>query len=227
MAIDTGGKTGRRPGGLSSRDAILKAARDLFTLHGYKGATVRAIANEAGADPALIRHFFGDKDGLFAAAMALPSDATHEILGVFSAPADQWGRRLTEAYLGLWERPETAAPLRATLVSAFTNEQALDQFREFLLATILEPASKKLTTSEPQLRLTVAISHLIGIALARHLMKAPPIAQQSLTNLTALVAPVIQAYLTGPLPIRGATADSSSRAPRTSRHEAPPNAASE
>ncbi|GAB3605601.1 hypothetical protein GCM10027413_10100 [Conyzicola nivalis] len=202
MVIDAGGKTGRRPGGSSSRDAILDAARTLFTLHGYKGATVRAIAGAAGADPALIRHFFGDKDGLFAAAMALPADATQEILDVFTAPDDQWGERLTWAYLGLWERPETAAPLRATLVSAFTNDQALDHFREFLVATMLEPASRKLPPGEPELRLTVAISHLIGVALSRHLLKAPPIERQSLANLVALVAPSIQGYLTGPLPIR-------------------------
>lgn len=208
MAIDTGGKTGRRPGGVSSRDAILDAARTLFTLRGYKGATVRAIAGEAGADPALIRHFFGDKDGLFAAAMELPADATNEILDVFTAVADQWGERLTWAYLGLWERPETAAPLRATLVSAFTNVQALDQFREFIVTTMLEPASKKLPGGEPELRLTLAISHLFGIALARHLLKTPPIARQNFADLVTLVAPSVQGYLTGPLPDRESPVDS-------------------
>ena len=37
MAIDTGGRTGRRPGPGSSRDAILQAAREQFTEHGFKG----------------------------------------------------------------------------------------------------------------------------------------------------------------------------------------------
>lgn len=202
MTIDTGGKTGRRPGGASSRQAILDAARELFMLHGFKGATVRAIAAEAGADPALIRHFFGDKDGLFIAAMQLPPDATRDVLAVFSTPAEEWGTRLTRAYLLLWEDQSTAAPVRATLVSAFTNEQALAQFRSFLVAAVLEPASAHLPADDPELRLGIAMSHLIGVALARHLLAVPPIVRQEIDDLVELIGPSVQRYLTGPLPQR-------------------------
>lgn len=200
MVIDTGGKTGRRPGTVSSRQAILDAARDQFTQHGFKGATVRAIASQAGADPTLIRHFFGDKNGLFAAAMELPTDTPRRILGAFAAPVDQWGETLTRAYLSMWEDADTAAPLRAILVSAFTNDQALDQLRSFIIRTVLEPASRHLPPDDPTLRLTVAMSHLIGIALTRYILKAPAIREQSLDAVVAFVAPAIQRYLTGPLP---------------------------
>lgn len=198
--IESGGRTGRRPGGTSSRDAILGAARELFTAHGFKGATVRAIAAQAGADAALIRHFFGGKEGLFLAAMELPPDATGEVLAVFDAPAEEWGELLTRAYLSLWEDPDTAAPLRATLVSAFTNEQALQHFRAFLVATVLVPASRHLPPDDPELRLSLAMGHLIGVALARHLLVIPPIAAQDVDSLVSLVAPAVQRYLCGPLP---------------------------
>lgn len=200
MAIDTNGKTGRRPGSASSRQALLDAAREQFMQHGYKGATVRAIAGQAGADPNLIRHFFGDKDGLFAAAMELPPEAAATLLAVFDHPVDEWGERVTRAYLTVWEDPATAAPLRAILVSAFTNEQALERLRSFLVSTALEPASRKLNTTRPELRLTIAMSHLMGIALTRYIVKAPPIHQQSISDLAAIVGPTIQRYLTGPLP---------------------------
>lgn len=200
MKIDSGGKTGRRPGSVSSRDAILNAARDQFTRHGYKGATMRAIGCQAGADPTLIRHFFGNKDGLFAAAMQLPAGAAETLLRVFDEPQDTWGSRLTGAYLSLWEDPDTAAPLRAVLVSAFTNEQALEQFRALLIATMNTAAIHRLPGENPTLRLTLAMSHLIGVALARYIMKAPALGAESVEALVALVGPIVQQYLTGAFP---------------------------
>lgn len=200
MTVDTQGKTGRRPGTVSSKQAILDAARDQFTRNGYKGATLRAIAAQAGIDPALIRHFYGDKDGLFLAAMEMPSEAVHRILAVFSAPDHEWGELLTHSYLSLWEDPATAAPLRATVVSAFSNDQAMDRFLTFVTSTVLEGARPHLPDDDPSLRLSVAMSHLISVAMARHLMKAPPIAARPLDQIVALVAPAIQRYLTDPLP---------------------------
>lgn len=50
-------RTGRRPGQTETREAILAAARDLFGRNGYEGATIRAIAAEAGVNPALVHHF--------------------------------------------------------------------------------------------------------------------------------------------------------------------------
>lgn len=65
-------RSGRRVGDSGTREAILEAARARFGGHGYQGATIRAIAADAGVDPALVHHFFGTKEALFAAAMRLP-----------------------------------------------------------------------------------------------------------------------------------------------------------
>ncbi|MFH8738388.1 TetR/AcrR family transcriptional regulator [Streptomyces sp. NPDC017964] len=56
---------GRRPGQSSTRAQILTAALDLFAAKGYASTTMREIAQRAEVDPALIHHFFGNKDGLF------------------------------------------------------------------------------------------------------------------------------------------------------------------
>ncbi|WP_226345490.1 TetR/AcrR family transcriptional regulator [Agilicoccus flavus] len=200
MTTSEGGRTGRRPGPGTSRDAILAAARDQFTQHGFKGATLRAIAGRAGVDPGLIRHFFGDKEGLFTASMEMPPEAPAAVLGVFAEPVDEWGERLTRAYLSLWEDPDTAGPLRATVVSAFANDQALDRLRLFIVSTVLEQARPHLPADEPDLRLATAMTHIIGIALGRYLLKAPPLVAADLDVLVALVGPTVQRYLTGPLP---------------------------
>ncbi len=200
MAIDTGGRTGRRPGPGSSRDAILQAAREQFTEHGFKGATLRAIAGQAGVDPGLIRHFFGDKEGLFVASLELPPDAPGVVLAVFSRPRDEWGEGLARAYFGLWEDPEIAAPLRATVISAAASDQALEQLRGFITSTVFTKAIPLLPQDDPGLRLATAMTHLFGTAIGRYLLRVPPLVDAPLDQVVALVGPTIQGYLTGPLP---------------------------
>jgi AcrR family transcriptional regulator len=38
----------------------------VFAEHGYEGATARAIAARADVDAAMVNHWFGSKEGLFA-----------------------------------------------------------------------------------------------------------------------------------------------------------------
>ncbi len=71
-ATRRGARTGRRAGDSGTREAILQAARAQFAERGYDGATIRAIAAAAAVDPALVHHFYGSKESLFAAAMQLP-----------------------------------------------------------------------------------------------------------------------------------------------------------
>jgi AcrR family transcriptional regulator len=66
------GRGGRRSGESGTKEAILDAARAQFAERGYHGATIRAIAGVAAVDPALVHHFYGTKEALFAAAMRLP-----------------------------------------------------------------------------------------------------------------------------------------------------------
>src|SRR6266702_2812366 len=52
----------------STKARILAAARKHFAAYGYERTTIRAIAGEAGIDPALVMRYFGNKEKLFAAA---------------------------------------------------------------------------------------------------------------------------------------------------------------
>ena len=47
------------------RDRILEAAARVYALHGYRGATTRLIANEAGVNEVTLFRTFGSKDTLF------------------------------------------------------------------------------------------------------------------------------------------------------------------
>lgn len=47
-----------------ARDRILRAGLEQFAEHGFRGASVRAIAAAAEVSPALVLHHYGSKDGL-------------------------------------------------------------------------------------------------------------------------------------------------------------------
>ena len=47
------------------RERILEAAARVYAVHGYRGATTRLIANEAGVNEVTLFRTFGSKDSLF------------------------------------------------------------------------------------------------------------------------------------------------------------------
>jgi MFS family permease/AcrR family transcriptional regulator len=61
--------TRRRDAG-RSRARLLAAAAELFAERGYTGTALRAVAERAGVDAALIARYYGGKDGLYQAVLA-------------------------------------------------------------------------------------------------------------------------------------------------------------
>jgi len=59
----------------ATETAILDAAEREFAASGFHGATTRAIAEGAQANPALIHYYFGSKEALYETVIARRSDA--------------------------------------------------------------------------------------------------------------------------------------------------------
>src|ERR1041384_7614245 len=88
-------RRGRRAAGEDTRAALVAAAREGFVEKGYDGATVRAIAGEARVDAAMVNHWFGGKEGLFAqAVLHLPFDPSEILKRLLDGPADEAGERI-------------------------------------------------------------------------------------------------------------------------------------
>lgn len=199
MAVSSDGP-GRRVGDSGTREAILAAARDQFAAKGYGGASLRTIAAAAGVDTALIRHFFGSKDDLFAATLHVPEEVLQHMLRALDGPSDRLGERMVDMYLRLWEDPATAGPILAVARSAISSDKAADRLRNILGAVVFRGALTHLAADDADVRVALAGAHLMGVALARYVVRVEPLTALDRDTLIAMCAPAIQRYLTEPLP---------------------------
>jgi len=197
-------RTGRRAGDSGTRAAILDSARGQFAEHGYDGATIRAIAAAAGVDPALVHHFYGSKERLFAAAMQLPVVPSEVITAALAdgarRPGELVGTHLVRSALALWESAAMRGPFQGLLRSAVTSDRAAAMLREFLTEAILGPVASAAVGTDPDstpFRASLVASQMLGLALTRYVLQFGPVAAASPEELAAAIGPTIDRYLTG------------------------------
>ncbi|MEU1134523.1 TetR family transcriptional regulator [Streptomyces sp. NPDC005900] len=184
--------------GPATRDRILQAARDEFSERGYEKTSVRGIAKAAGVDPALVHHYFGTKEQVFEAAVAVAfAPALEAPAAVEEGPLDGVGERLTRFLLGVWENPATRTPLLAVVRSALNNETAAAVFRRLVAAQLLGRIARRLELPDAELRAELSAAQLVGVAMLRYVIKVEPLASADMEQIVARVAPVVQGHLTG------------------------------
>lgn len=190
---------GRRPGNTQSRAAILAAARDCFAEHGYTGTTIRRIATEAEVDPALVMHFFGNKDGLFAETLRSDPPVGDLPGAVMRTQTEELGTRLVEHYLNRWEDPQTGPWLGAVTRAASASPSASGALAAFMTDAVMLPLARRAGGDNAELRANLAGAHILGLGMARYVLRVEPLASQNPTTVVSIVGPIIQLYLTGPL----------------------------
>ncbi|NUT39747.1 MAG: TetR/AcrR family transcriptional regulator [Thermoactinospora sp.] len=186
-------RPGRRPGAADTRGEILAAARKVFAEKGFDKATMRGIAREAGVDPALVHHYFTNKEGVFAAALQLPVMPDVILPQLLSAPRSEIGERLVRLVLTVTSEPQAREPVIAMLRSAMTNDQAMETFREFMSSALLFRVADALGV--PHIRIEAAFSQMFGIIMARYVLRLEPLASADLEEIVELVGPTLQRYL--------------------------------
>lgn len=192
-------RRGRRPGGGDTRAALLDAARAVFAERGYDGATVRAIAERAGVDPAMVNHWFGGKEPLFVAALNLPADPAAVIGEALPGDPEHLAERLIARLLRVWD--ETGGAQLATLLQSIaSHEVAASLLREFIGRVLVGKVLEPVAPDRPELRASLAGSQMFGLAFVRYVLKVEPLASADHATIIAAVAPNLQRYLTGPLP---------------------------
>ncbi len=194
-------RSGRRPGNQDTKSSILEAARRTFAEKGYDKASIRAIAGDAGVDPALVHHYFGTKEKLFLAAMNAPMNPGELIPKALAGPRDKAGERLLRTALGVWDSPAGTAAL-AMFRSAMSNEWTARLLREFVVTQILRRAVSEmiLDPAEAPLRSSLVATQIAGIMVGRYVLKLEPLASADPEVLVAAIAPNVQRFLTEPMP---------------------------
>lgn len=188
---------GRRPGPTTTDTAILSAARDLFGRLGYRATTLRAVADAAGVNQSLIRHFFGSKQELFIAALQFPAEPLQQIRDVLAdAPRERLGERVVEVFVRAWRDPATSPQLQAVFRSAASDEAGAVMARQ-LIEGVVVPTVAGTLGIEP-VRVAGAMAQLLGYGFLATIVGAQPLVGLDESAAVALLAPTVQRYLDGP-----------------------------
>ncbi|MFJ3229670.1 TetR family transcriptional regulator [Streptomyces sp. NPDC086787] len=178
----------------ATRNSILAAARERFAADGYERATIRAIAKDARIDPSMVMRYFGSKDGLFAAAVAIDL----RLPDLAAVPREELGQALVGHFLDLWEGNEKlTAVLRVGTATQAGSEHLQGVFRDQLL-----PATRQACPDPEQVpaRAALCAAQLLGLALTRYVLRFPPAVALTREELTAWLGPTVQRYLTASHP---------------------------
>lgn len=186
---------GRRSAGSAARDDILDAAVERFSEDGLEGASVRAIASQAGVDPALVRHYFGNKDGLFTAVITERVQLLDAVGEAVTGDPLLVGERLTRAYLDLWETPERRQVFKMLVHSGVNGGDAVRLMGSIFAALYVEVGGEAPPRPAVAQGLALAGSQLFGLAFSRYVLELPPISELSLDEIVDLVSPAITAYV--------------------------------
>ena len=198
MAAQREPKVGRRPGNQDTRGQIITAARHAFATKGFGGASMRAIAAEAGVDAALIHHYFDSKQQLFLATVALPLGLPGMLEDVAAGGRSGLGERLVKSVLGIWDselQPSLVAAIRTTLTDPALTRSA----GEFLTLEVIGHVLPRddLSPEEANRRAGLVASQILGLVIGRYVLRLPVLANRETEDLVAEVGPTVQHYVDG------------------------------
>jgi AcrR family transcriptional regulator len=193
-------RPGRPAGGSDTRDRILASARALFARNGIDRTSIRAVAAGAEVDSALVHHYFGTKQQLFAAAIKLPIDPMTVLVPMRETPVEELGLRLPSVLLPIWDS-ELGAGLIATLRSLLAGAD-VSLARSFLQEVVAVEVGSRVDNppGTGKIRAQFVASQLMGVVMARYIVQIEPFASLPAEQVAKTIAPNLQRYLTGDLP---------------------------
>jgi AcrR family transcriptional regulator len=191
-------RSGRRPGDSGTREQILEAALRLFADRGYARTTIRAIAEDAQVDPALVHHFFSNKEGVFDAAInssfsvSTSFDSTPALDS--DTPEAAW---IAVTYFSFWENEKTRYAMTAIYRAGLADSATSDVLRARVEASAKSWANATGYKDHPDAdtRAALASGHLAGLALMRYVLRIQPLADMPFDEFIAWVVPALEMRL--------------------------------
>lgn len=170
----------------------MAAAREQFAACGYDRATIRAIAADAGIDPAMVMRYFGNKEGLFRAA----TEVDLRLPDLSVVPTDQLGSTLAAHFVDRWDGDDTMA----ILLRSSVNDAAIgERVRQIFVKQVVPAVS--VTTDDPataRARAGLVATQILGLALCRYVLGFPPVVAMTRDDIVTWIGPTLQRYLSEP-----------------------------
>jgi AcrR family transcriptional regulator len=182
--------TGRERNAPQTRARIVAAARLQFGSDGFDRTTIRSVAAAAEVDPALVMHYFRNKDGLFAAASTMDI-ALPDLTGV---PPEEVADVLLPHFVAAW-RPD--GPFLGLLRAAASHPVAAEALVQVFTEQVA-PGLGAAAVDHPAQRAALIGAQLIGIAVSRHILHTPPLVDMDDEELIRWLRPSIAYYLSAP-----------------------------
>jgi AcrR family transcriptional regulator len=190
-------RRGPRPRGVDTRAALLDAAREVFIEHGFEGATMRAVAARADVDAAMVNHWFGSKEGLFAEAVIdVPFDLDGLVGRLLDGDVGGLGQRIVRTFLANCDAAGGGV-FAALLRSGASHAQANHHLQDFMIRNILAPVLRAVGADQPEFRAMLVATQVVGIAIVRYVARFDQFAAADVDRIVTAVAPTVQRYLTG------------------------------
>lgn len=160
-----------KPSAVTTKQAMLDAARGRFLQESYENVGLRDIAGDVGVDVALVSRYFGSKEELFREVLGvgrkeiLPPDIRNaEIPGYLAQLFIQQGDDGNEHVERLLIILRSASSPAASLI-----------VREALREDVLQPLAEHLGGHRPQLRASTSMAVWMGMTIMRTVMSVEPL----------------------------------------------------
>lgn len=170
-----------------SQAAILDSARALFARNGFEHTTIRAVADRAGTDPALVMQHFGSKAALFAAAArwAVPVD------GLVQADRSELARAAVQHVLDAFDADHRDAA-ETLLRSSLTHPAAAELLHDQVIAPTQEWVADTIGGPDAALRSALLNACTLGLTISRYLLAVPALADADPSDIRRILVPALE-----------------------------------
>ncbi|AHH16342.1 putative transcriptional regulator, TetR family [Nocardia nova SH22a] len=174
-----------------TRQLILDAARELFAERGYIETTIRAIAQRADVDPALVMQHFGTKSALFDEVAGIPETLDDALEG----PPEELGERLLRHAMADVDRKEDRT--MPVLRSMLTHPEAAHAVRCAIMNPETSPWTRVLVGPDADRRSVLIGTLVLGVLIARYMVHLPGVADAPAERLVELLGPCLRPLVMG------------------------------
>ena len=155
-----------------TREKLLEAAMQAFVVQSYSTVSLRAIARAAGVDVALVSRYFGGKLGLFKAVLDV----------AFDWPEMREGENPVAVAIAKYTNPDATddhmAVIRLIIVNSADPEVG-EMMRDSLRRKLMDPMLARMGGAQAAPQLALFVAATLGMAMVRHSLKLPGVADAS------------------------------------------------